>query len=171
MCPVQISIPVFHFKFPLIWLLTRRSTLGVWPRLQKMEFLRCSSASVVPFIWILLLIPSIASAQRPPALFVFGDSLSDPGNNNFIRTLSKADSPPNGIDFPGGFATGRYCNGRTTVDILGNSRMYHKFHSTMLMPIVIAIHGIRLAYTLHHIVLFCRSEGWKARVFGTVSGT
>ncbi|XP_024368984.1 GDSL esterase/lipase At4g16230 isoform X1 [Physcomitrium patens] len=99
-----------------------------------MEFLRCSSASVVPFIWILLLIPSIASAQRPPALFVFGDSLSDPGNNNFIRTLSKADSPPNGIDFPGGFATGRYCNGRTTVDILGQKAGKQGFLVPYLAP-------------------------------------
>nr|GMD89274.1 GDSL esterase/lipase At4g16230-like [Ipomoea batatas] len=51
-----------------------------------------------------------------PANFVFGDSLVDAGNNNFIATLSKANYAPNGIDF--GMPTGRYTNGRTIVDII-----------------------------------------------------
>ncbi|CAN1322418.1 GDSL esterase/lipase At4g16230 [Linum perenne] len=50
--------------------------------------------------------------------FVFGDSLLDPGNNNYIPTLSRGNYPPNGIDF--GEPTGRFTNGRTIVDILGN---------------------------------------------------
>ena len=53
----------------------------------------------------------------PPANFVFGDSLVDVGNNNYIVSLSKANFVPNGIDF--GKPTGRYTNGRTIVDILG----------------------------------------------------
>ncbi|KAJ7531560.1 hypothetical protein O6H91_14G048800 [Diphasiastrum complanatum] len=56
-----------------------------------------------------------------PASFVFGDSLVDSGNNNYIESLSKANSPPNGIDFPGGEANGRFTNGRTVVDIIGES--------------------------------------------------
>ncbi|CAN1806475.1 GDSL esterase/lipase At4g16230 [Linum perenne] len=43
--------------------------------------------------------------------FVFGDSLVDSGNNNYIISLSKANYLPNGIDF--GKPTGRYTNGRT----------------------------------------------------------
>lgn len=53
----------------------------------------------------------------PAANFVFGDSLVDAGNNNYILSLSKADFVPNGIDFGG--PTGRYTNGRTIVDIIG----------------------------------------------------
>lgn len=49
--------------------------------------------------------------------FVFGDSLVEVGNNNYITSLSKANYVPNGIDF--GMPTGRYTNGRTIVDILG----------------------------------------------------
>ncbi|CAN0855358.1 GDSL esterase/lipase At4g16230 [Linum grandiflorum] len=49
--------------------------------------------------------------------FVFGDSLVDSGNNNYIVSLSKADYLPNGIDF--GKPTGRYTNGRTIVDVIG----------------------------------------------------
>ncbi|CAN6295331.1 unnamed protein product [Urochloa humidicola] len=54
-----------------------------------------------------------------PATFIFGDSLVDVGNNNYIVSLSKANYPPNGIDFLGHQPTGRYTNGRTIVDILG----------------------------------------------------
>lgn len=83
-------------------------------------------------VLLLSLLPCIARAQVTPrlipAVFIFGDSLSDPGNNNYFRTLSRANNPPNGIDFPGGYATGRYCNGRTTVDIIGklNCSIDHK---------------------------------------------
>lgn len=53
--------------------------------------------------------------------FVFGDSLVDAGNNDYIFTLSKADIPPYGIDFKpsGGQPTGRFTNGRTISDIVG----------------------------------------------------
>ncbi|PIA34064.1 hypothetical protein AQUCO_03900161v1 [Aquilegia coerulea] len=56
--------------------------------------------------------------QQVPAMFVFGDSLSDPGNNNNYKTLAKANTVPNGIDFPYG-VTGRFCNGATIADHLG----------------------------------------------------
>lgn len=54
-----------------------------------------------------------------PANFVFGDSLVDAGNNDYINTLSRANYAPNGIDFPNQVPTGRFTNGRTVVDILG----------------------------------------------------
>ena len=55
--------------------------------------------------------------------FVFGDSLVDAGNNDYLFTLSKADSPPYGIDFKpsGGQPTGRFTNGRTIPDLVGNA--------------------------------------------------
>lgn len=102
--------------------------------------------------------------------FVFGDLLLDFGNNNFIRMLLKVDFLLNGIDFFGGFVIGRYCNGCIIVDIFGNFRMYYKFYLIMFMLIVIVIYGIRLVYILYYIVLFCRLEGWKVRVFGIVFG-
>ncbi|KAF9624468.1 hypothetical protein IFM89_011476 [Coptis chinensis] len=51
------------------------------------------------------------------ALYVFGDSLSDSGNNNFLQTVAKVNYTPYGIDFPSG-PTGRFTNGRTQVDFL-----------------------------------------------------
>ncbi|KAL8244494.1 hypothetical protein R6Q59_010752 [Mikania micrantha] len=55
-------------------------------------------------------------SQKPSAHFVFGDSLVEVGNNNYVVTLSRANYPPNGIDF--GKPTGRFTNGRTITDIL-----------------------------------------------------
>ncbi|XP_020583966.1 GDSL esterase/lipase At5g08460-like [Phalaenopsis equestris] len=61
----------------------------------------------------------VAGEAQAPAVFVFGDSLVDPGNNNELLTLARADYRPHGIDFPEG-TTGRFCNGRTVVDHLGH---------------------------------------------------
>ncbi|XP_021774256.1 GDSL esterase/lipase At4g16230-like [Chenopodium quinoa] len=59
----------------------------------------------------------ISNGQNPKiATFVFGDSLVDVGNNNYLVSLSRADYPPNGIDF--GMPTGRFCNGKTMLDFL-----------------------------------------------------
>ncbi|XP_058767275.1 GDSL esterase/lipase At1g29660-like [Vicia villosa] len=56
-------------------------------------------------------------SSQVPCLFIFGDSLSDSGNNNYIPTRAKADYNPYGIDFPQG-PTGRVTNGKTRVDII-----------------------------------------------------
>ncbi|CAI0396596.1 unnamed protein product [Linum tenue] len=50
-----------------------------------------------------------------PAMFIFGDSLIDNGNNNNLASLAKANYLPYGIDFNGG-PTGRFSNGYTMVD-------------------------------------------------------
>ncbi|XP_042492691.1 GDSL esterase/lipase At4g16230-like [Macadamia integrifolia] len=72
-------------------------------------------------IWVPLMVIQFQMrncwAQEVPASFIFGDSLVDAGNNNYIVSLSKANYVPNGIDF--GQPTGRYTNGRTIVDIVG----------------------------------------------------
>ncbi|XP_058228058.1 GDSL esterase/lipase At1g74460 [Rhododendron vialii] len=53
--------------------------------------------------------------------FIFGDSLSDVGNNEHLsRSLAKASLPWYGIDFGNGLPNGRYTNGRTVADIIGD---------------------------------------------------
>ncbi|WCJ27298.1 GDSL esterase/lipase At1g29670 [Euphorbia peplus] len=54
--------------------------------------------------------------QQVPCYFIFGDSLVDNGNNNQLQSLARADYMPYGIDFGG--PTGRFCNGKTTVDVI-----------------------------------------------------
>ncbi|KAI3732309.1 hypothetical protein L1987_63513 [Smallanthus sonchifolius] len=55
----------------------------------------------------------------PRAFFVFGDSLVDNGNNNFLVTTARADSPPYGIDSLSHRPTGRFSNGRNIPDLIG----------------------------------------------------
>jgi hypothetical protein len=85
--------------------------------------LHCSSLLLTALLFIF---PS--SAAVPPALFIFGDSLVDAGNNDYLVTLSKANAPPYGVDFAfsGGKPTGRFTNGMTIADIMGNVKC--EFH-------------------------------------------
>ncbi|KAL1205164.1 GDSL esterase/lipase [Cardamine amara subsp. amara] len=60
---------------------------------------------------------SVANAQaqaQVPCYFIFGDSLVDNGNNNGLVSFARANYFPYGIDFGG--PTGRFSNGKTTVD-------------------------------------------------------
>lgn len=58
-------------------------------------------------------------AETVPATFIFGDSLADVGNNNYLQyALAKANFPWYGVDYQGGVATGRFTNGRTIGDII-----------------------------------------------------
>ncbi|XP_048560504.1 GDSL esterase/lipase At2g23540-like [Triticum urartu] len=74
--------------------------------------------------------------DTPGASFIFGDSLVDAGNNNYLSTLSKADMNPNGIDFAasGGTPTGRFTNGRTIADIIGEMLGQADYSPPFLAP-------------------------------------
>ncbi|XP_010272684.2 PREDICTED: GDSL esterase/lipase At5g45670-like [Nelumbo nucifera] len=61
--------------------------------------------------------PTVRADPQVPCYFIFGDSLVDNGNNNILSSLARADYQPYGIDFPAG-PTGRFCNGRTTTDVI-----------------------------------------------------
>lgn len=58
------------------------------------------------------------ASASPRAFFVFGDSLVDNGNNNYLITTARADAPPYGIDFPTHMPTGRFSNGLNIPDII-----------------------------------------------------
>ncbi|XP_057847610.2 GDSL esterase/lipase At2g42990 [Cryptomeria japonica] len=59
-----------------------------------------------------------AIEAKVSALFTFGDSIVDPGNNNFIPTIARANAPPYGQDFPDRMATGRFSNGKLSTDFI-----------------------------------------------------
>ncbi|KAJ0980692.1 hypothetical protein J5N97_008947 [Dioscorea zingiberensis] len=95
--------------------------------------------SILLFLSLLQLCPKfIVSLTDEPgsASFVFGDSLVDSGNNNYLQTLSKADIPPNGIDFKAsnGQPTGRFTNGRTIADIVGEQLGQASYALPFLAP-------------------------------------
>ncbi|XP_030461700.2 GDSL esterase/lipase At1g71250 isoform X1 [Syzygium oleosum] len=79
-----------------------------------------------PWLVAVLLMVSIVQcvnvalgSQKVPAMFVFGDSIVDVGNNNYLRSYAKCNYPPYGIDYPGG-PSGRFSNGKNIVDMLGD---------------------------------------------------
>ncbi|KAI4378988.1 hypothetical protein MLD38_016398 [Melastoma candidum] len=55
------------------------------------------------------------------AFFVFGDSLVDNGNNNYLFTSARADAPPYGIDYPTHRPTGRFSNGLNIPDLISEA--------------------------------------------------
>ncbi|KAH9312863.1 hypothetical protein KI387_027898, partial [Taxus chinensis] len=58
----------------------------------------------------------LTEAQKVPAVFMFGDSYGDTGNNDFITTLVKANFLPYGRDFNDHIPTGRFSNGKLMSD-------------------------------------------------------
>lgn len=91
----------------------------------------------------------VAGKPMVPCHFIFGDSLSDNGNNNDLNTLAKANYAPYGYDFPQG-PTGRFTDGRTISDIIG---------ITPLLLFVISLSFVNL--TLYHIL---QMKSWVLRI-------
>lgn len=59
-----------------------------------------------------------AAATPRRAFFVFGDSLVDSGNNNFLATSARGDFPPYGINYPTHRPTGRFSDGLNLPDLI-----------------------------------------------------
>lgn len=74
--------------------------------------------SLVSLVFVYL--PLAIYGQQVPALFIFGDSSVDVGNNNnLFSTIARANFLPYGRDFNNHMPTGRFCNGKLTTDFLG----------------------------------------------------
>lgn len=65
-------------------------------------------------------------AHLVPAVYVFGDSTVDVGNNQFLPGF-KPGQLPYGIDFPGSRPTGRFSNGYNTADSIGEFFLHFPF--------------------------------------------
>ncbi|CAM0948035.1 unnamed protein product [Alopecurus aequalis] len=78
------------------------------------------------------------SATGWTTMLVFGDSTVDPGNNNRLQTVMRANFLPYGASFLGGRPTGRFSNGRLITDILaerlGIARTIPGFREPRLRP-------------------------------------
>jgi len=73
----------------------------------------------VTIVLVLFAVRAVPVNASIPALFSFGDSILDTGNNNNLQTFSKCNYPPYGRDFPGGIPTGRFGNGKNPTDLIG----------------------------------------------------
>ncbi|GMN25832.1 hypothetical protein TIFTF001_001084 [Ficus carica] len=83
-----------------------------------------SSSVVVSSIVLGVLVITLTSfglQAEARAFFVFGDSLVDNGNNNFLATTARADNYPYGIDYPTHRPTGRFSNGLNIPDLISEA--------------------------------------------------
>ncbi|EEC73753.1 hypothetical protein OsI_08409 [Oryza sativa Indica Group] len=73
----------------------------------------------IALVAVAICITAVAAA-KVPAIYVFGDSTADVGNNNYLTgaAVPRANFPHNGIDFPTSRPTGRFSNGYNGVDFL-----------------------------------------------------
>ncbi|XP_021732838.1 GDSL esterase/lipase At5g22810-like [Chenopodium quinoa] len=76
------------------------------------------SSNLVAYCLVIFVLLSIAVNGQPivPALFIFGDSVVDVGNNNDLHTIVKSNFAPYGRDFSHHKPTGRFCNGKLATD-------------------------------------------------------
>ncbi|KAL5711723.1 hypothetical protein ACHQM5_013977 [Ranunculus cassubicifolius] len=83
------------------------------------------SFSLTLFLGLTLVVSLVFSFLVPQvesrAFFVFGDSLVDNGNNNYLITTARADNYPYGIDYPTHRATGRFSNGFNIPDLISQA--------------------------------------------------
>ncbi|KAM7480650.1 hypothetical protein LguiA_028863 [Lonicera macranthoides] len=93
-------------------------------------------SSSFPFIILILLAiflkingrrSECGPSQKPAALFLFGDSYLDVGNNNYIKTikLDQANFWPYGESYFN-YPTGRFSDGRLVSDFIGTEKEYSK---------------------------------------------
>uniref|UniRef100_A0A0D3HL11 GDSL esterase/lipase n=1 Tax=Oryza barthii TaxID=65489 RepID=A0A0D3HL11_9ORYZ len=61
--------------------------------------------------------------QQVPAVFVFGDSTMDVGNNNYLsgKNVPRANKPYYGVDYPTSRPTGRFSNGYNVADFIAKA--------------------------------------------------
>ncbi|KAL2907189.1 GDSL esterase/lipase EXL3 [Bienertia sinuspersici] len=108
-----------------------------------MKILSITRNNLINVVVNLIVISSYLSLQingntvnkgKIPAFIVFGDSIVDPGNNNYVATIGRANFPPYGRDFPGGIPTGRYSNGKVPSDIFAEELGIKEFVPPYLDP-------------------------------------
>ncbi|KAK9700266.1 hypothetical protein RND81_08G228200 [Saponaria officinalis] len=79
-----------------------------------------ASVVVTLAVWSTSLGKCRSQTQGVPAVYAFGDSLVDTGNNNWlpVSAFARANYTPYGTDFPEGIATGRVTNGINVPDLI-----------------------------------------------------
>jgi phospholipase/lecithinase/hemolysin len=91
-----------------------------------MEALAAAIVAVAVLAHVTGAAPTPASSKAP-VIYIFGDSMSDVGNNNYLLlSIAKCNYPWYGIDYKSGFPTGRFTNGRTIGDIMGKHDTLHR---------------------------------------------
>jgi len=99
---------------------------------------------------------------KVPAIYVFGDSLADVGNNDYLPfTIMKANFEHYGVDYPGRKATGRFSKGKNGAEFLGtyaflqqSVKFVNYFHLVQIFSHPVRICSILTAPSLGNTVIF-----------------
>nr|KYP73079.1 GDSL esterase/lipase At2g40250 family [Cajanus cajan] len=125
-------------------------------------------ASIAKFFFILLslcMLNSVTTASNVTAIFAFGDSTVDSGNNNHFNTLFRSDHLPYGRDFPTHLPTGSFACGGAGLDpntvalakVFGLSTQYGLFEQAMRR--ISSVYGEEKATNIVENALFVISIG------------
>ncbi|KAG8385486.1 hypothetical protein BUALT_Bualt03G0050400 [Buddleja alternifolia] len=90
----------------------------------------------------------MASKHNMTCILVFGDSSTDPGNNNKLSTSMKSNFLPYGEDFFNGRPSGRFSNGRLATDFIAEAFGYTNLIKAFLDPAITRndlLHGVSFA--------------------------
>ncbi|XP_055806471.1 GDSL esterase/lipase At5g45950 [Solanum dulcamara] len=90
----------------------------------------------------------LAAKNNVTCLLVFGDSSVDPGNNNHLSTINKANYLPYGLDLFNSQPTGRFSNGKLATDFIAEALGFVNMTRGFLEPQINKVdmlHGISFA--------------------------
>lgn len=119
-----------------------------------MDFLSSILPSFFLLYSLILSLPFLAYGQLVPAMFIFGDSVVDVGNNNGLSTLIKSNFPPYGRDFLNHRPTGRFSNGKLATDFVGNLPRITFFFFLRFVHLIIYIMWLSLLLGLFMVFFF-----------------
>ncbi|XP_050370066.1 GDSL esterase/lipase At5g22810 [Argentina anserina] len=94
----------------------------------------CLCSLLLPgFLFLISVLHDVVDGQPlVPAMFIFGDSVVDVGNNNHLLTLVKSNFPPYGRDFVNHNPTGRFCNGKLASDFTAENLGFASYQPAYL---------------------------------------
>ena len=99
-----------------------------------------SSCFISLILGLVITLASVIPEVEARAFFVFGDSLVDNGNNNYLATTARADAPPYGVDYPTHRATGRFSNGFNIPDLISTVMFFFLKKISMIFFIRLQIY-------------------------------
>lgn len=102
------------------------------------------------------------------ALFAFGDSILDTGNNNRLLTLLKGNFWPYGWNYDYKIPTGRFGNGRVFTDMVG--RISHSFYGLLIFIFTEKINVFYL-FLFSYLILYIENTLWRKLYFHVVKSS
>ncbi|KAL6603434.1 hypothetical protein ACP70R_043795 [Stipagrostis hirtigluma subsp. patula] len=109
-------------------------------------------------------VPPSKIARQVPAMYVFGDSTLDVGNNNHLpgKDVPRANKAYYGIDLPGsGKPTGRFSNGYNTADFVAKTLGFEK---SPMAYLALKARNVLAPGALSRGVSYASAGGWYSRL-------